>query len=401
MLKEILKNQKGSLLMYLIIGIFIFAIVMFPVSIIFGLKMNLLRSSVDREEALQIAEAGIDYYKWHLAHYEDDYQDGTAKSGPYVHDFVDRDTQETIGYFSLEITAPSAGSTIVTIESTGWTNNSPNIKRTVNAKFGIPSLSEYAFLSNDIVWIGSDESISGKLMSNNGIRFDGTGNAPIQSAKDTYTCPDIQGSPCPATKNGVWGSASQAVQSFWDFPVASVDFSSITSDLPTIKSDAQTSGIYLVPSNSYGYSLVFNSNGTVSIYKVTKLDSLHTGSDTNGYDHNEATDYKNRSLQYTKTIPDNCVIYIEDDVWIEGTVNGRVTVVAALLPYSSSSAPVIYIPKNIVYSSKDGSDVLGLISQSDLVVTYGASNDLEIDAAIIAQNGGAQFYFYRNNIKKL
>ncbi|MCX6723770.1 MAG: hypothetical protein NT155_01185 [Candidatus Staskawiczbacteria bacterium] len=392
-------NQKGSLMIYLIIIIAVFVMVMFPVVMVFAGKLQLLKLSTEKEEALQIADAGINYYQWHLAHFPNDYKDGTNTSGPYVHNYIDLDTQQALGTFSLVITPPLVGSTIVTVQSTGWTNENPNIKRTVTARFGIASLAKYAFLSNDVIWIGGNETVSGQLQSNNGIRFDGTGNAPIQSAKSTYTCPANQGYPCPAVENGVWGSASQGTQSFWQFPVPAVDFSSITSNLATLKSSAQSSGIYLPPSNEQGYSLVFNSNGTVSIYKVTSLLSNPTGWDTSGNAHNEYVDYNIRVLQFTSSLPANGIIYVEDKTWVEGTVNGRVTVVAAQLPYNSSTAPIIYIPNNIVYSVKDGSSVLGLIAQKDVVVTYRAPSDIEIDAAIISQNGGAQFFYYQGDIK--
>jgi hypothetical protein len=390
-------EQKGSLMMYLIIIIAIFMVVMLPVVAIFTGKLQLLRLSTQKEEALQIAEAGINYYQWHLAHFPNDYKDGTSISGPYVHNYTDFDTQLSIGKFSLVITPPITGSTIVKIQSTGWTNSNPGITRTITTRFGIPSLAKYAFLSNDVIWIGSDETVSGQLQSNNGVRFDGIGNAPIQSAKSTYTCPSNQGSPCPATKNGVWGSASQYVKSFWQFPVPAIDFSSVTSDLATMKSNAQSTGIYLPPSNAQGYSLVFNSSGTVSVYKINSLLATPTGWDTKGVAHNEYNDYNGRTLQFTKSIPANGIIYVEDKTWVEGTVNGRVAVVAAQLPYNSSTAPTIYIPNNIVYITKDGSDVLGLIAQKDVVITYHAPSNLEIDAAMISQNGGCQFFYYKNN----
>lgn len=385
-------------MLYLIIIIFVFLIVMFPVvSVLIG-KLQLLRSTVEREEAMLIAEAGINYYRWHLAHFPNDYQDGTSQPGPYVHNYVDKDTQANVGQFSLLITPPLTGSTIVTVQSTGKTNDNPNITRTITAKFGTPSFAQYAFLSNDIIWIGSDETISGKLHSNNGIRFDGIGNAPIKSAKLTYTCPSTQGSPCPAVKDGIWGSAPQYVKNFWQFPAPAVDFSSLTSDLAGIKNLSQNGGIYLPPSSAQGYSLVFNSNGTVSVYKVTKLYSNPTGWDVNNVAHNEDLDYKNRTLQFTQAIPSNGIIYIEDKTWVEGTIHGRVTVTAAQLPYNPSTAPTIYIPNNIVYSSKDGSDVLGLISQKNIVITYSAPDNLEINAALIAQNGSAQAFYYPGNI---
>jgi hypothetical protein len=377
----------------------LFVLIVVPYFDLLAKQNRVARTRSDREQALQIAEAGVNYYQWHLAHFADDYKDGTTTPGPYVHTYIDLDTQNVIGYYSLEITPPKTGSTIVTIKSTGWTTNSPNAKRTVTAKYGIPSLAQYSFLSNDIIWIGTGETVNGQMQSNNGIRFDGSGNAPIQSAKSTYTCPSSQGSPCPTTKNGVWGNASQAVKNFWQFPVPAVDFSALTSNLATMKASAQAGGIYLSPSNAQGYSLVFNAAGTVSVYKVTSLQNDPTGWDVNGTAHNESTDYRNRSLQFTQAIPANGIIYVEDKVWVEGTVKGRAMVAAAKLPYNAATAPTIYVPNNIVYAAKDGTNVLGLIAQDDFVVSYGAPSTLEIDAAIVSQNGSAQFFYYPNTVK--
>jgi hypothetical protein len=391
--------NKGAILVYLIIVIFIFSIVMVPLlSIVMG-QINYLKTSVAKEQSLQIAEAGINYYQWRLAHFKNDYQDGTGTTGPYVHEYVDRDTQEVIGSYSLTITPPTVGSTIITIQSTGWTLEYPNIKKTVTVRYGIPSLAKYSFLSNDVIWIGSNEAVNGQMQSNNGIRFDGLSNAPIQSAKTIYTCKYGQGCSPDATKPGIWGSAPQFVQNFWQFPVPAIDFSALTANLSSMKSLAQSNGIYLPPSNEKGYSLVFKSNGTIDIYKITSLRAHATGIDTNDVHHDEDIDYLARSLQFTKNMPNNGAIYIEDKVWVEGTVRGRATVAAAILPIDLPTAPNIYIPNNILYSAKDGSDVLGLISQKDVVVTYFAPNNLEIDSAMIAQNGSVQFYSYPNNIK--
>jgi hypothetical protein len=394
MKKQKLQKNNGGILLMLLFVIFLFSVIMFPVINYTVTESKVLRSNQAKEQALQIAEAGINYYQWHLAHYPSDYKDGTNNSGPYVHNYVDYDNQEVLGQYSLVITPPSTGSTIVTISSTGQTANDPSTQRTVTARYGIPSLALYSFISNSVIWIGPNETVNGQMQSNNGIRFDGTGNAPIGSAKSTYTCSTNQGNGCPAVKNGIWGSAIQAVKNFWQFPVPAVDFSSLTSNLASMKSLALSGGIYLPPSNSNGYSLVFNSNGTVSVYKVTSLTSTPTGWDVNNVAHNEDIDYKNRSLQYTQNIPSNGIIYIEDNTWVEGTVKGKVMVAAAKLPYSSSTAPNIYIPNNIVYQAKDGTNVLGLLAQQDIIVTYNAPTNLEVDAALIAQNGSAQFFLY-------
>ncbi len=397
--KKLLKKQTGSILVFEIVVIFIFATVMLAVIQIAAQQLRVIRASILNEQALQVAEAGINYYQWHLAHFPTDYQDGTGAAGPYVHSYTDSDTQATLGQYSLVITAPVTGSTVVTIASTGSTAANPNITRTITARYGVPSLAQYAFLTNGSVWIGPSESVSGQMHANNGIRFDGTGNGPIESSKQTYTCYDWQGSPCPATKNGVWGSAAQSTQNFWQYPVPAVDFSTITSNFASIKSGAQSAGIYLPPSNSQGYSLVFKSDGTIDIYKVKSLLSTPTGYDVNNVAHNEDTDYNSRTFLYNKAIPANGLIYIEDKTWVEGVVKGRALVAAAELPYNANTAPTIYIPNNITYLAKDGTNSLALMAQQDVVVTYRAATNLEIDAALVAQNGSAQFFYYSGDKK--
>lgn len=385
-----MKKQNGVIIIYEVIIIFILSVVLLAVLSNAAFQLKAIRSTVNREQAFQIAEAGINYYQWRLSHYPTDYQDGTGIPGPYIHDYVDQDTTQIIGRYSLTITPPAVGSTVVAITSTGWTLDNPAQRRTISTRFGIPSLAKYAFLTNSGVWIGQNESVSGELHSNNGIRFDGTGNAPITSAKQTYTCFSWQGSPCPAVRNGIWGAAPQSTRNFWQFPVPSVDFSSITSDLASIKSGAQTDGIYLSPSNRQGYSLVFNANGTVSVHRVNTLRNTPSAWDVNNVAHNEDLDYNSRTLLFTQALPSNGLIFVEDRTWVEGVVAGRVMVTAARLPYNATTAPSILIPNNITYTVKDGSVSLGLLAQKDILVTYYSPDDLEIDAALVAQNGSVQ-----------
>ncbi len=400
LLSKIAKHdQQGSILVFEIVVIFIFSLVMLAILGNAVYQFRVLRSSTYKEQSFHIAEAGINYYQWRLAHFPTDFQDGTGGAGPYVHDYVDVDTQTVIGRYSLAVTPPLVGSTVVTIASTGWTLANPNITRTVTTRYGIPSLAKYAFLTHSDAWIGNTESVNGQMHSNGGIRFDGSGNAPITSAKTTYTCTPTFGCSPSSTKNGIWGAASLPTQNFWDFPVPNVDFSTMTSDLATIKSNAQSSGLYLAPSNAQGYSLVFNANSTVTVYKVTSLRSHQTGWDVNGVAHNEDLDYNARALQFTQALPSNGLIYIEDRTWVEGVVSGRVLVAAARLPYNPSTAPSIIVPNNLTYTVKDGSVVLGLIAQKDFLISYYAPNILEINAAIIAQNGSSQRFYYPSNVK--
>lgn len=407
-----LQSSAGTVLVLVVVLIFVVSLVILAILSNATMQLRLVRQTQDKELAFHIAEAGVNYYQWYLAHFPKDYSDGTGQvacspCGPYVHDFTDFDTGQVVGRYSLTITPPSVGTTVVTITSNGYTMANPQVVRTITVRYGIPSLAQYAFLTNSDVWIGSSESVSGQMTANGGIRFDGTANAPIRSAKTTYTCPSWSGSPCPTTRPGVWGTASAASQSYWQYPVPNVDFSSMTSDLATMKTSAQGGGLYLPPSNALGYSLVFNADGTVTVYKVTSLRSMSgiTAYDVTWTSVSPTVDYQNRALQFTQAIPVNGLIFVEDHVWVEGTVQGRAQVTAAKLPYNATTAPNIYIPNNIVYAAKDGSDVLGLIAQKHVVATYYTPDNLEIDAAIIAQNGSVQRYYFsggsyniRNNI---
>ena len=61
------------------------------------------RKLLVREKAIQLAESGIDYYRWHLAHAQTDYQDGTNAAGPYVHHVYDKDGKVSDGYAKATI----------------------------------------------------------------------------------------------------------------------------------------------------------------------------------------------------------------------------------------------------------------------------------------------------------
>lgn len=396
--------EAGAILIYNLVVIFIFSLVAVSLLGYATAQLRTIRSTINSELAFHIAESGVNYYQWRLAHFPADFWDGNASTtpGPYTHDFIDKDTNQKVGEYQLTVTPPETGSTVVTIQATGYTTQNPNTKRTVTARYGVPSLAKYAFLTHSDVWIGDTENVSGEMHANGGIRFDGTGNAPIKSAKTTYQCPPWSGCNPTTTKPGIWGAAPTTTQAFWQLSQPNVDFSTMTGDLATIKSNAQSGGVYLPPSNAQGYSLVFSTTSTttmLTVYKVTSLRSHQTGWDVNGASHNEDLDYNARSFQFTTTTPSNGLIYVEDRTWVEGGLRSRVTVAAAKLPYNPSTAPSILIPASLRYNAKDGTASLGLLAQKDILVTYFAPSTLEINAALIAQNGSAQRYYFSGNTK--
>ena len=115
-LKKIIKfDSTGSTLLFVMVfGSLAFT---FIVMIAANYTTSEYRATVyreNREKALQIAESGINYYAWHLAHDGDDFTDATTTPQPYVHEFRNAGG-DVIGYFSLAITAPSGTSTLAII----------------------------------------------------------------------------------------------------------------------------------------------------------------------------------------------------------------------------------------------------------------------------------------------
>lgn len=382
-------DERGTLLLSaLIFGAIGFSII---ASGIIGYAVMENKAAVikqEQESAFQIAEAGVNYYRWHLAHAKDDYMDGTNSPGPYIHEFANKDGVVT-GYYSLNIIPPPYGSSIVTIESTGWTIKRPDSRRTVRVKVGFPALTDYAFLTNSDAWVGDSETVHGKFHANSGIRFDGVGDANISSAAPTYTCKSHQG--CGnVTKPGIWGSGGPT--DYWQFPVPYQDFSAITAKLADMKTSAINGGIYLPSSGSQGWRLVFKTDGQVEVSKVETTD-CYKGQDINSNKYEWfCLDAKTFGPITVYDLPSNGFVYVEDMVWVSGTVNGRVTV-------GTATGKSIIIHDNLTYLSKDGTHVLGLASEKNILIPHNSPNVLEINAAVMAQNGSAKRYYYPGDKK--
>lgn len=361
---------------------------------------------VAREQAFQVAEAGIEYYRWHLAHAPTDYQDGTGTDGPYVHDFNDKDGTK-IGEFSLNIIPPPIGSTLVVVESTGTVLSHPNIERTVRSRMAIPSFAKYSVVANDEMRFGSGTTVYGELHSNDGIRFDGLAYNLITSAQETYNDPDHSGSDEWAVHTHVSPTDPLPPTAMPDRPdvfaagrqvrVPQVDFAGITSDLAQMKADAQDDGHYFAPSGAYGYHVQFNTNDTFTLSTVTNLMSPPSGcTNINNQDGWGTWSIQGQTEIGTYAMPNNGIIFLEDDVWVDGQIDSaRVTVAAGLFPDSPATRKSITVNNDLLYTNYDGQDVIALIAQDNFNVGMYSEDDLRIDAALIAQNGRVGRYYYR------
>jgi hypothetical protein len=401
-------NQKGFMLLAILGAVTIFLAFASGLASLGIYQNQLYVHQYAKVQALHVAEAGINYYVWHLAHNQNDFYDGTGSDpgpagspyGPYTHTYSSP-AGDIVGSFSIEITPPPSGSTIVNIKSTGWINKYPNLKREISVRYGIQSLAHFSFLTNTDAWFDTFETVHGELHSNGGVRMDGINDAKVTSSRLNYTCISSHGcdsthcaNPCtwygaPTSTcecPGVWGVGSGSA--LWNYPVTNIDFNNITTDLAKLKALAtSTSGKYF-DSQGSGYHIIFKSNGTFDIYKVNNLENAISQKNDNWSGMtNIAEQIKNENNLQNFPIPANGIIYVEDNIWVEGTVKGRVTLVAAKLPDNVNTRKTIHINNNINYLARDGTNILGLVAQKHIKVPRHAPTNLNIDAILLAQNG--------------
>lgn len=386
------------------------------------------------EESFNIAEAGINYYLFHLNVNSSDYQDGQTNAtyttglgyGPFVHLYVNLNGQD-IGTYTIYVNPQSltGTSSLVTITSIGQETGSA-ITRTVQAEIGRPSFASYGVVSDSPLWFGNNETANGPVDSNQGIRMDGPNTSTVSSGQASYTPPYQLGGDG-NSHPGVWCSTtvtspvncSTRSQSQWVYPVSTINFNQVTGSLCSLKEAAfsessatssllnsknpcsQTPStlttaylpeLYRAYSPVRGYLIILNSNNTYDLYGVT-------------YEDDTQANYQNALYDYTistnNPIPSGGVIFAEDNVWVvsNGNFNGRVTIAAGRMQAGGTSQYAnITIAGPLTYASKNGSDAIGLVSQNNITVAPYAppppnvtSFTFEIDAALLAENGSVEF----------
>ncbi|MEK7627038.1 MAG: hypothetical protein AAB397_00440 [Patescibacteria group bacterium] len=389
--KNEIKEQGGSILILTLVFSAVFVMLF---SGLVGFIYMQHKHSLEKAswyEALNVAEAGLNYYRWHLSHNPDDLKDGTGGAGPYEHIYSDLESG-AIGRFSLEISGDnSCGLTSgITITSTGWTDKFPEVKRKTRAKYVRSTVADYSFIINDNVWVGADHKITGPYHSNGGIRMDGENNSIVSSAKETWLCTSSFGCNPSSEKPGIFGSGPNS--NLWRFPVPVLDFNGITMDLARIKSSAQSGqGLYFGSSGASGYHVNLKQDRTVDVYKINSLNRINAYSVEEGW-HDEYSIIGSESFLGNYSIPQDCgVIFIEDNLWVSdltqgSKVKGKITLVSAdLINFGRDTN--IWLGGNIEYTIKDGSDGLVLIAENNNLIVPNSPNDLFLDGVYVAQKG--------------
>ncbi|MBI4088178.1 hypothetical protein HY418_02220 [Candidatus Kaiserbacteria bacterium] len=349
------------------------------------------RALFAREQALNIAEAGLEYYKWFLARTPTAVQTGVGLVSPYTYTVSDPEGG-TLG--SAEVTAASAMQCgkvqWIDLVSKGTANANVGLPRTVAVRYMRPSTAEYSYIVGTDVWAGSNRTIRGPYHSNGGIRMDATHNADVISGVSTWNCTSSYGcNPSQPSAPGVVGTGSNPA--LWTVGAPPISFPGIAVDFTDLKTKAQTQGgIYYGALNgnvnNRGYHLIFNAAGTVTIYRVTQTTGYDSYSTQYGYTE-EYSDIDNQTLLGTFAIPSSCsLMFFEDRVWVEGTVNGKVTVIAAT-PSDGGTSPDVYLNNNIYYNAYDGTDGLTVVAERNVLIPLIVPDVMEIHGIFIAQSG--------------
>jgi hypothetical protein len=449
-----IKNKKGAILtLTLVFG----GILLLLISGLLGFILLQLRQSQQKlawENSLHIAEAGINYYRWHLNHTpkdeNPDIQDGndwcckvegieygqndpqcqegdftacgTCDGQPcYEHDYIDPETDQSIGKFILEIKAKKICGKIlgVYIYSTGFTDEYPDLERKVVVKFASTSIGEYGSIIDEAVWRAEEEATFGKFHTNQGMRMDASNNSLVTSEASEWICTysyGCSGSDCPegcvpeggnCRCEGICGAGEP--KDLWEFPSFHFDFPGLTNDLNGMRDLAEESETdrgkdmeqHFPPSGEKGYHIIFHDDRSFDIKKVTAAEGIPSAFDikemawiTSYEVISNETDFKQGV-----TLPPECgLIFIEDNLWVEGTIKGKITVAAAV-PENDLINPTVFIVGDLDYTTLDGSDSLALIGEENILITRGCSDQssqITTRGVFIAQKGyfGRRGYAY-------
>ncbi len=386
---------------YLLVLVLVFSSIFFVLLLSFMgyivTQSKVVSQRAELQRAGDIAEAGLNYYKWYLAHFPNDTTNGTGLPGPYVVPYNDPE-EGPIGEFSISIASTTFCGEVASLDvtSTGYTYADPSVRRTFTAHYARPTVAEYSFIINSNVWAGPSRVIIGPYHSNGGIRMDGRNNSTVTSGQASWNCTESFGCDPALLRDGVFTTTSSSSPTLFSFPSPPINFTGLTVDLAAMQDRAQNGGgIHIPPSGAFGYHLVFNSNDTVTVRRVTNTTS-YIGYSLEFGNQTERNVISGSAPYATFTIPTGCpLIFVQDKVWLEGTIRNKVSLAVADVG-SAVLNPSIILNGNITYTSATSSGLLA-IAEQDILVGLNVPNVMTVNGIFIAQTGRFARNHYRTS----
>ncbi len=314
--KKHFRSARGFLTIFVLIASAVFLVLLGDLMRSLTLERTEDRLGADSEKAFHVAEAGLEYYRWHFGEFPDDLKDGTGVSGPYQHSIDDPESLSAVGTFSLAISGVTSCGvlTSATVRSTGWMNATPTHTKTLIGQYGKPTLAAAT---------------------------------------------------SPATS----------------------DSATIATELVNLKTYAQASGVYLPPTavGQYGYKIVFNSNGTFDASPVTAVTQVWGYSTDDGWVE-ENTVIAATGSAVNHAVPAGCpVVFVEDNVWLQGTVSGKVTLASANVT-TPGVDPTLVLTGNITYAHAYD-DGLTAIGENSVLISLQSPDVMQLSGVYVASKG--------------
>jgi Tfp pilus assembly protein PilX len=415
-------GEEGYVL--IVVMLVLIVIGMMATTLIAGVVVNQQHVGRDRAytESLGVAEAGLNRYLWMVASGQSCEANDFAIPGVTEGDVHTQTASladsggKVTGTYTMQVDKPGTAnaqgviSSLLTVTVTGRSVSPVDVPRTVIATIGRPSFSQYVLLTDGPVLIGGPETRQwwGKTHSNTQIEINTYNiNDIISCSNSTYD-----------GDNGVFSTISAVRNNansllLWKFPVPEVDFSTVTADFARYRDMALGAGssyAYVTPSPStaqHGWYIRLGSDNTYQVAQVTaELEQYNyvSGLNRGGYLTYKYNNGAVGSLSPPIAYPANGIIFVNDNVWVEGTgVTKRITVAASGQFNGTGKTASVNIVGDLTYATLDGKAAIGLIGEQDIKIpmyapmgkagTMGTDEahpgtvDMTVHAAVIAQTG--------------
>ena len=414
MIKRLLYNQRGMVLPIVLALIFIMTILGFTAAHMVESQTRMGLRYRDREQALHFAEAGLHKYLWHL-NKDSRYHERTtfdahdawpgrvftsagdlfyqAPSGSPGHPHTGN--AHIDGRYYLEIVQPGPGRPLVTIRSTGWPAADPTNRVTVEIETHKRQFTQNIFVTNaetlpgttTRVWWITGDRVRGPLHTNGQLFINGR----------------------PVFEGAVTFSGADPLLAAGSRPTFPAGYPQRTAELAFPASNSQLR----IQAQLNGY---YFRGRTIILLRGNQLLIRHRG-----------------EAAVIRDLPPNGVIYVDGtigtgkwdldtgNVFVSGTLNGRLTIAAANDIFITGRDPTNY---NFALAERTGGiryanttltganpsdDMLGLVANRwvrilhhDWPSTTGgtrisnvAPHDIAIHAAIFALNWAFEFESFR------
>ncbi len=292
-LRRMMASDSGMALAIVMLMSAILFILATAVLMLVEYRGSRTESVTQRNQAVHIADAGVNQYMYQLSQKYDFYQT-QGVLGP---------VQMDDGAYTVTPSLTPSG----TLQLTSVGTLKDGYSRTVKATVTFPGWNKFIVLVDEGPYsIGAGATFYGDIHCNGGISNSGvvTGKATAGPGK---TC--------------TW-STSKAVNypgGAWNNQPA-VNFAQLTNDLATMKVTAQAAGAYYPLSGAKGYEVILN-GPQATIYKVTDIATKPSVA-TSTTPYGTLT----KVLVGTAAIPSDGVFFFDDNVWVTGNYSAKVTV---------------------------------------------------------------------------